>query len=136
MTTTTGSTTGSTASTGVRLQVVVLDTPDPRGLAAFYAQLLGWEVDPDDDDDWVTIRGEGAVPLAFQRADDFTPPTWPAGEVPQQFHLDLVVDAYEGPEARALELGATPVQGSQEHPGFRVYTDPSGHPFCLCLSDG
>jgi hypothetical protein len=40
---------------------------------------------------------------AFQLADDFVPPIWPAGERPQQFHLDLTVedvDAVDGLESR------------------------------------
>ncbi|MGI4895472.1 MAG: VOC family protein, partial [Janthinobacterium lividum] len=119
--------------TAVAFGKVVLDTPDPRGLAAFYAHLLGWEVDPDDDDEWVTIRGAGAAPLAFQRAEDLVVTTWPAAGIPQQFHLDFDVDSYEGPEARAIALGATLVDASEDHADFRVYTDPSGHPFCLCL---
>lgn len=124
----------TTTGTGIRLGMVVLDTPDPRGLAFFYAGLLGWELDPQDTaDDWVTIRGAGGAPMAFQLAPDHVPPTWPAGEVPQQFHLDLVVADYESTEPRALSLGATPVQDEADHPGFRVYADPSGHPFCLCL---
>ncbi|WP_328292610.1 VOC family protein [Kineococcus sp. NBC_00420] len=123
-----------TDTTGIRLGMVVLDTPDPRGLATFYAGLLGWELDPEDTaDDWVTIRGDGGAPMAFQLAPDHVPPTWPAGEVPQQFHLDLLVADYDSTEPHALALGATPVQDDGDHPGFRVYADPSGHPFCLCL---
>ena len=120
----------------IRLGTVVLDTPDPQGLAAFYAGLPGWELDPEDTSgDWVTIRGAGGAPLAFQLAPDHVAPTWPAEGVPQQFHLDLVVDDYESTEPHALSLGATLVEGSEDHPGFRVYTDPAGHPFCLCLAD-
>lgn len=120
----------------ITLGMVALDTPDPRGLAAFYAGLLGWELDADDtSDDWVTIRGTGgATPLAFQLAPDHVPPTWPAGAVPQQAHLDLHVDSYEPYESTALASGATLVDASDEHPTWRVYTDPSGHPFCLCLA--
>ena len=36
-------------------------------------------------------------------------------------------------EAEVLELGAT---RAEHQPGttFRVFLDPAGHPFCLCLS--
>ncbi len=121
-------------SEGIRLGMVVFDTPDPRGLAAFYAELLGWELDPDHSaDDWVTIRAAGAAPLAFQLAPDLRPPTWPQPSVPQQAHLDLFVTAYDDAEARARALGATVLDACDDHPAFRVYADPSGHPFCLCL---
>ncbi|WP_432491397.1 VOC family protein [Kineococcus gypseus] len=116
--------------------MVVLDTPDPRGLATFYAQLLGWRVDPaDTSDDWVSVRGGGGTALGFQRAPELPRPTWPAGDVHQQLHLDLDVDDYDEPEARALALGATVLDAGRDHLGFRVYADPSGHPFCLCRQD-
>lgn len=119
----------------VTLGMVVLDAPDPRGLAEFYAGLLGWALDADDtSDDWVTIRGgEGTTAIAFQRVPDLPRATWPTGPVPQQSHLDLHVPAYAPHEARALELGAELVDASEDHASFRVYTDPAGHPFCLCL---
>jgi catechol-2,3-dioxygenase len=118
--------------TGIRFGTYALDTTDPRGLAAFYAGLLGWEVEPDSDDEWVVVRGH-RTRLAFQLAPDHVPPTWPAAGVPQQAHLDLYVDDYASTEPLALELGATLVDDSAEHPSWRVYTDPAGHPFCLCL---
>lgn len=118
----------------VRLGKVVLDAPDPTALAAFYAELLDWKIDPDaSDEEWVTVRGEGGAALAFQLAPDHIPPTWPKGDIPQQYHLDLYVASYDEPEARALALGATLLEGSDEHPTWRVYADPAGHPFCLCL---
>lgn len=124
-----------TSTPSITLGMVVLDTPDPRGLARFYADLLGWALDPEDtSDDWVTIRGgEGTTAVAFQLAPDLPVVTWPTGAVPQQSHLDLHVPAYEPHQTRALELGATLVAAPEDHPTFRVYTDPSGHPFCLCL---
>ncbi len=127
---------GDTAArgTGIALGMVVLDTPDPRGLAGFYAGLLGLEVrDEDVDDDWVTIRGESGAALGFQLAPDLPRPTWPDGTVAQQFHLDLEVTSYDETEALALQLGARLLDASDEHPTFRVYADPSGHPFCLCM---
>ena len=124
------------------LDLVVLDCPDARALAAFYADVLGWEVEDGSDDDWVTLvppsgvassgRPAGSPALAFQRIDDFVTPTWPGGEHPQQFHLDLqVADLAEG-ERQVLEAGARrhDVQPSQAG-SFVVYLDPAGHPFCL-----
>ena len=52
--------------------------------------------------------------------------------VPQQMHLDASSTTSSAAEAALLELGAT----KHEHqPGttFRVFLDPAGHPFCLCL---
>ena len=47
-------------------------------------------------------------------------------------HLDVMVQDFDSAEPAVLELGAT----KHEHqPGtsFRVYLDPAGHPFCLCI---
>ena len=119
---------------GIRLGMVVLDTPDPRGLAEFYSGLLGWDIDSDaHDEDWVTVRNPGGPALAFQLAPGLPPASWPEEGVPQQAHLDFYVRSYEDAEAQALALGAVLLDASDEHPGFRVYGDPSGHPFCLCL---
>ena len=110
---------------------IVLDCPDPARLGRFYAALLDWKVD--DSQEWVEIRGEDGQCIAFQQVTDYRPPQWPGQDVPQQMHLDVVVDDLDAAEAAVLELGAT----KHEHqPGqtFRVFLDPAGHPFCLCRS--
>ena len=116
-----------------RMRSVVLDCPDPRALADFYVALVGGEVTYADDG-WVKVAVDGWQ-LAFQRADDHQPPTWPGGDRPQQFHLDVTVDDVDAVEADVLALGATrhDVQpGEAEGDTFRVFLDPAGHPFCLC----
>ncbi len=110
--------------------LTVLDTPDPRALAEFYCAILGWEV-TDADDDWVTIGGTGGT-LAFQLAPDHVPPTWPDNAVPQQFHLDLNVPDLDRGEEQVVALGARTTGMPEQTSGFRVFLDPSGHPFCLC----
>jgi predicted enzyme related to lactoylglutathione lyase len=112
---------------------LVIDCPDPAALADFYARLLDWSVQVDDDGSWAEARsGDGQV-LSFQRVPDHRPPEWPGQAVPQQMHLDVVVDDLDAAEAATIELGATK---HAEQPGttFRVFLDPAGHPFCLCLS--
>jgi len=115
------------------MRSVVLDCPDPRALAVFYQGVVGGEVTVVEDD-WVVLIVD-RLRLAFQLADDFAPPTWPTGERPQQFHLDLTVDDVDAVEPQLLALGATKhaVQpGEAAGDQFRVYVDPAGHPFCLC----
>jgi predicted enzyme related to lactoylglutathione lyase len=75
---------------------------------------------------------EGATTLAFQRIDDWVEPTWPGGDHPQQFHLDLSVPDIDAAEPQVLAAGAR-VHSHQpsENGSFRVYLDPVGHPFCL-----
>jgi catechol 2,3-dioxygenase-like lactoylglutathione lyase family enzyme len=113
-----------------RLQVVALDCPDPGALAAFYAAVLGTEIEDDGDADWVQLAPVGGTPLAFQRVPDHRPPQWPGAEHPQQMHLDLEVDDLDAGEAAVVALGA---RKHEVQPGetFRVFLDPAGHPFCL-----
>jgi len=120
-----------------KLQAVALDCPDPVQLAEFYAGLLGGRVvrDPDDPD-WIEVHGFEGTPLACQRVDGYRPPQWPGQQHPQQFHLDFDVDDLDGEEKRALALGATLLERTdliRPEANWRVYADPAGHPFCLCV---
>ncbi|MFJ3304935.1 VOC family protein [Streptomyces sp. NPDC086549] len=112
------------------LGVVVLDCPDPRALAGFYAGVLGGTVEGDGE--WADLKVPGGQALAFQAAPGFVPPKWPAPEDSQQFHLDLVVEDLDAAEKGVLELGATPLDAEDRSRTWRVYADPAGHPFCLC----
>lgn len=109
---------------------VVLDCPDPRALAGFYAEVLGGTVQ--EQEDWVDVEVPGGWSLAFQAAPGFVPPRWPAADHSQQFHLDLVVDDLDVAEKGVLALGAKPLDAEDRSRSFRVYADPAGHPFCLC----
>ncbi|WP_435201306.1 VOC family protein [Janibacter sp. GS2] len=115
---------------------LALDCADPRTVAGFYVELLGYAVSADSDDDWVTITGPGPR-MSFQLAPDHVPPTWPRQEVPQQAHVDFFVTDIVAAHQRVLALGGRaidPVEPPAPSParGFRVYADPAGHPFCLC----
>ncbi|RKN37401.1 VOC family protein [Streptomyces hoynatensis] len=118
------------------LGVTVLDCPDPRALAAFYAAVLDWRRDDaQSDEDWEELVGPEGGRLAFQRSEGYRPPKWPGTQQPQQFHLDLNVpgDRMDAAEAEVLRLGATLLQDDDGGKrAFRVYADPAGHPFCLC----
>src|SRR5258707_4412090 len=116
------------------LGAVVLDCPDPRSLAAFYAELVGGTV-KGEDDTWVELQRDGARELSFQLAPDHQPPVWPDPTRPQQFHLDIAVPRAEmdTAESQVLALGATLLEGDLNGTrNWRVYADPAGHPFCLC----
>ena len=113
------------------LDLVILDCPDPRALARFYAAMLGWEI-VDEADDWATVRGGIGAGIAFQHASDYQAPSWPDGDIPQQSHLDFEVVDLDIAQEAVLALGATDT-GMPEgrRTGFRVFLDPAGHPFCL-----
>jgi|SRR5689334_17612118 len=115
-----------------RYPTFVYDCPDASALGAFYATLLGWEVT--EQEGWVDLRpADGSQCLSFQRVDDYRAPTWPTQEVPQQVHLDVVVDDLDEGERAVLAAGATKAE-TQPGTSFRVFLDPAGHPFCLCTS--
>ena len=109
-----------------RLPHVVLDGPEPDLLAEFYSALLGQQpITYRSDDFWVVAEHDQASGLAFQRAPDHRPPTWPNPESLQQMHLDVMVDVLSAADDAVTQLGAQAL----EAPG--VYADPAGHPFCL-----
>jgi hypothetical protein len=114
-----------------RFPTLVIDCPDPAVLAAFYGTMLDWPAKVQDD--WVEIRADYGQCICFQPVENYKPPQWPGQDVPQQTHLDVVVDDLDTAEAEVLKLGATK---HEYQPGttFRVFLDPAGHPFCLCLS--
>lgn len=116
-----------------KFRSVVLDCPDPRGLAAFYSDLLGWPI-TSVEDDWVVVTDGGPpMRLAFQLAPDYRPPVWPDPERPQQLHLDLQVDDLDEAERQAIKIGARKHEHQpSEEDSFRVFLDPAGHTFCLC----
>lgn len=108
----------------------VIDCPDAHALAAFYGALLGWQAELSPG--WADVRGDETQCISFQQVADYTAPDWPAQKIPQQMHLDVIVEDLDAAEAAVLDLGAA----KHEHqPGtsFRVFLDPAGHPFCLCV---
>jgi len=108
-----------------RMHHVVLDSPDPVALAGFYSALLGLPVTYRDDDWVVVAAGDASSGLAFQHAPGNQPPTWPDPAIPQQIHLDIMVEDVASAGLRVLALGAVKLDGPA------VYADPAGHPFCL-----
>ncbi|MQS06556.1 VOC family protein [Streptomyces alkaliphilus] len=116
--------------------ITVLDCPEPKELADFYAAVLDGTVEGGPGDEWVTVSTpDGAKRLGFQRSEGYRPPEWPSTEHGQQLHLDLYVprDRIDEAERQVIDLGARPVRGDDDGKlDFRVYLDPVGHPFCLC----
>lgn len=124
-----------------RFRSVVLDCPDPRALARFYAE-VGGGTPQAEDEDWVVLRVPDGPRLAFQRAEGFTPPEWPrADHNSQQFHIDFDAgstwEEVDAAHEKVLALGARPLDlEDRDKKDFQVYADPAGHPFCLCRIDG
>ena len=115
-----------------RLELAAFDAPDITRLAEFYTELTGWQV-VRDVGDWITVRAGDGQEIAFQKAPDHVPPSWPGQELPQQMHLDLFIEDYEAAAARAESLGATRLADGDH---WITLADPAGHPFDLCRKEG
>jgi predicted enzyme related to lactoylglutathione lyase len=110
--------------------MVNIDCDAPRALADFYHQILGWDITHSEDD--YAMITEGPVSIGFGRIDGYTPPRWPDPSSPKQFHLDFVVADLDKAEAACLDAGAAKPDSQPGGDSWRVLTDPSGHPFCIC----
>ena len=111
---------------------VTLEAPDPRGLLAFWSEVLGVPIHGVDDTGGTLDFGEGVGSFAVQKAEVYEPPVWPPepGKQGMQMHIEVEVDDLEAAVAHAIELGATEA-AHQPQDDVRVMLDPAGHPFCL-----
>jgi hypothetical protein len=113
----------------LRVGSVSLDCADHRELATFWADLLGGEI--------ALVTEEVAVVkldhllLTTLKLETYVRPTWPAGAVPKQEHIDVDVDDLEEAERLAISLGAVRAQMQPDPETYVVLLDPAGHPFCL-----
>ena len=114
---------------------VVIDATDPKALARFYSELLGWPLwKPDEMDpgEAAIDSGEGVVGITFHLKEDYVRPVWPntPGEQQMMMHLDFEVSDLAEATAYAVENGAV-LAAYQPQDDVRVFYDPDGHPFCL-----
>ncbi len=115
-----------------RLELAAFDAADTGKLATFYTELTGWKI-ARDDGGWIILRASDGQELGLQPSPDHTPPQWPGQEIPQHFHLDLLVDDHHAAADRAIGLGATRLADGAT---WITLADPAGHPFDLCQRDG
>jgi catechol 2,3-dioxygenase-like lactoylglutathione lyase family enzyme len=120
----------------IKYQVVTFDAADLASESAFWAGVLGGEVDADDD--WHMVMVDGEPRVGVQLSPDHRAPEWPHG-TPQQIHLDLWVEDFPAAHERVIALGARVLKeakGNTSGDDYQVYADPAGHPFCLCFLVG
>jgi hypothetical protein len=108
---------------------LIVDCAEPRRLAAFWAEVLGYTVSDDSNDNDVELNNPaGRHPsLLFTKVPE--PKT-----VKNRLHID--VNATEGATqeqelARLLRLGARHVDIVQGEQTWYVLADPEGNEFCL-----
>lgn len=114
-----------------RMHHVIIDCPDPAALASFYSELIGQPVTYRSADFVVIAANDRTSGLAFQLAPGNREPTWPDGTVPQQSHIDVMVDDLDVATERVLAIGARRLEPSGPEQHAYVFADPAGHPFCL-----
>jgi catechol 2,3-dioxygenase-like lactoylglutathione lyase family enzyme len=111
---------------------VVLDARDAPALAAFYAELLGWQVVGDDPEHMVVAAPSGVGYLAVRRDPAYVDPPWPPGPGPGAPTARLEVEVLDlevaADEAQRLGARLSPHQGRAS---VRQMCDPAGHVFCL-----
>jgi catechol 2,3-dioxygenase-like lactoylglutathione lyase family enzyme len=118
-----------------RWPIIVIDCPDARALAEFYSAITGWPLVEQTDAEWVQLDSGHTSTIGFQQVTGYRPPQWPGQVVPQQAHLDFVVDDLVEAESRVLALGAIKA-AFQPGQTYQVFLDPAGHPFCLVQDQG
>lgn len=108
---------------------VSLDCDDPKGLAAFWADLLGGSIEFESDD-FVAVKMDAGW-LSAVRVPGYEPPTWPESTRAKQVHVELRVSDLDGAQADAVAKGAKVATTQPRPESWRVLLDPAGHPFCI-----
>src|SRR3954467_4349103 len=115
----------------VRWQCICINTTDPRGLASFWEQALGWRRTYDDPDEVVLeppagSPEDGVSPdILFLRVPE-------SKSVKNRLHIDLRPEDQAAEIKRLEKLGARRVDiGQSDNVTWVVLADPDGNEFCV-----
>ena len=110
----------------VRFYTVVIDSADPRSLAAWWAQVLDWKIVFEEPDEVVVAKDDDTYPaLVFV-------PVPEAKTVKNRLHLDLAPDDRDAEVSRLEAFGAKRVDiGQGTDQTWVVLADPEGNEFCV-----
>ena len=104
---------------------VTVDSAEPRPLARWWAEVLGWVTTLDEDDEQEIRPAPETTPgIMFVRV-----PGEKAGK--NRLHLDLRPDDHDAELARVLALGARRTDIAQGDVPWAVLADPEGNEFCI-----
>ena len=116
------------------LQCITVDAYNPKALAEFWAEALGWTVGEDGDDIGWWIERElndpkktGFPDILFLKVPD-------SKVVKNRLHLDLRPDDQAAEVARLESLGAKKIdigQSTDPDTTWVVMADPEGNEFCV-----
>lgn len=116
-----------------RLDSLVIDTPDPAGLARWWSQALAWTATrtetPDGPEEFVVRprESEPGLELVFGEVHDVK-----RGK--NRVHLDLASQSLQDQRDivdRLVQVGARPVDIGQGDVPWVVLADPEGNEFCV-----
>jgi hypothetical protein len=110
----------------IRLWSAVIDCEDPHTLGHWWADILGWTIFYESDDEVVVVVPDGRNPgLVFGKVPE-------AKSVKNRIHLDFVPDDQEAEVKRLERLGARRVDvGQTGDETWVVLADPEGNEFCI-----
>jgi len=104
---------------------ICIDCHDPNALGQWWAELLGWNVTSEGDDEIAVTPPDGnATELLFV--------TVPEGKtIKNRLHFDLRPDDRDAEVARAEAMGARRIDIGQGEQTWVVLADPEGNEFCI-----
>jgi predicted enzyme related to lactoylglutathione lyase len=118
----------------LKIQAVTIDAHDPRALAEFWAEVLGWKIGEGVNEIEVWIERElndpnntGFPDILFLKVPD-------SKVVKNRLHLDLRPDDQAAEVTRLESLGAKKVdigQSTDPDTTWVVMADPEGNEFCV-----
>ena len=118
----------------MRLQAITVDAHDPRALAEFWAEVLGWKIGEGGNEIEVWIERELGDPKNTGFPDILFLKNSDVKSVKNRLHLDLRPDDQDA-EVRHLEkLGAKRIeigQSADPDTSWVVMADPEGNEFCV-----
>ena len=118
----------------MRLQCITVDAHDPRALAQFWAEVLGWKIGEGVNDIEVWIERELGDPNNTGFPDILFLKNSDVKNVKNRLHLDLRPDDQDAEVRRLEKLGAQRIeigQSADPDTSWVVMADPEGNEFCV-----
>jgi len=118
----------------LRLQAITVDAHDPRALAEFWAEVLGWKIGEGGNEIEVWIERELGDPKNTGFPDILFLKNSDVKNVKNRLHLDLRPDDQASEVRRLEKLGAKRIeigQSADPDTSWVVMADPEGNEFCV-----
>jgi len=118
----------------LRLQCITVDAHDPRALAQFWAEVLGWKIGEGVNEIEVWIERELGDPNNTGFPDILFLKNSDVKNVKNRLHLDLRPDDQDAEVRRLEKLGAKRIeigQSADPDTSWVVMADPEGNEFCV-----